>query len=73
VNTLSILIALAPVGQFNVTWYLLPLAAVISLVYSATRYEDTQRILSRAGRLFMQILVFMTIILGVLVALSYRL
>lgn len=72
-NTLFILIALAPAGQINVTWYLLPLAAVISLVYSATRYEDTQRILTRAGRLFMQILVFMTIILGVLVALSYRL
>ena len=72
-NTLLILIALAPVGQVNVTWYLLPLSAVISLVYSATRYEETQRILTRAGRLFLQILAFMTIIPGVLVALSYRL
>jgi hypothetical protein len=72
VNTLLFLIAFLP-GQINVTWYLLPLAAVISLVYSATRYEDTERILRRAGRLFLQILVFMTIILGVLVALSFRL
>lgn len=71
-STLLLLIAFVP-GQINVTWYLLPLAAVISLVYSATRYEDTERILRRAGRLFMQILVFMTIILGVLVALSFRL
>ena len=72
-NISLILMALPPVGQIGVTWYLLPLAAVISLVYSATRYEDTHRILTRAGRLFVQILLFMTIILGVLVALSFRL
>ena len=72
-NTLPLLIALVPLAQINVTWYLLPLAAAISLVYKATRYEDPQRILRGAGRLFIQIIVFMAIILGVLVALSYRL
>lgn len=71
-SAIAFLIAFVP-GQVNVTWYLLPLAAVISLVYSATRYEDTERILRRAGRLFVQILVFMAVILGVLVALSFRL
>jgi uncharacterized membrane protein YidH (DUF202 family) len=57
----------------SVTWYLLPLAAVISLVYSATRYESQGRILRRGGTLFVQILFFMAVILGVLAALSYRL
>lgn len=57
----------------SVTWYLLPLAAVISLVYSATRYEAQGRILRRAGTLFVQILFFMAVILAVLAALSYRL
>lgn len=57
----------------NVTWYLLPLAAAISLVYTASRYEDSARIVARAVRLFGSILVFMGIILGVLVALSYGL
>ena len=57
----------------NITWYLLPLAAAISLVYSASRYESPRRIVSRSVRLFGQILVFMGIILGVLVALSHGL
>lgn len=72
-STILLLAMFPPAGQINVTWYLLPLAAVISLVYKATRYEDPHRILTSAGRLFVQILVFMTIILGVLVALSFRL
>ncbi|REJ95496.1 MAG: hypothetical protein DWQ34_01405 [Planctomycetota bacterium] len=60
-------------AQLGVTWYLFPLAAVISLVYSATRYEAPARILSRAGKLFLQILFFMAVILGVLMLLSFRL
>ena len=59
-------------AQLGVTWYLFPLAAVISLVYSATRYEAPARILSRAGKLFAQILFFMAVILGVLMLLSFR-
>lgn len=59
--------------QIGLTWYLLPLAAAISLVYSATRNESTSRIISRALRLFVQVLFFMAVILGVLLALSFRL
>ena len=51
-------------------WYLLPLAAVVSLVYSASRYELTENILRRAARLFVQILVFMTAVFFLLWALS---
>ncbi|SFI66956.1 hypothetical protein [Planctomicrobium piriforme] len=57
----------------NITWYLFPLAAAVSLVWNASRYESPEIILKRAGRMFVQILVFMAIILGLLVALSYRL
>ena len=60
-------------AQLGVTWYLFPLAAVISLVYSATRFESPSRILSRAGKLFLQVLFFMAIILGVLILFSFRL
>ncbi len=56
--------------EINVTWYLLPLAAAVSFVYSASRYEDSARIVSRAVRLFGSIILFMGIILGVLVGLS---
>jgi hypothetical protein len=56
--------------QVNVLWYLFPLAAVISLVYSASRYELTERILQRAGRLFVTIVVFMAIVLVILLLLS---
>jgi hypothetical protein len=59
--------------QIGLTWYLLPLAAAISLVYSATRYESTSRIINRSVRLFLQVLFFMGVILGVLLALSFRL
>ena len=57
----------------NITWYLLPLAAAISLVWNASRYEATEMILRRSGRMFVQILIFMTIILAALIALSYKL
>lgn len=60
-------------AQIGLTWYLLPLTAAISLVYSATRNEAPGRILSRALRLFLQVLFFMGIILGVLLALSFKL
>ena len=54
----------------NTMWYMLPLAAVISLVYSASRYEVPEKILRRAGKLFVQMLLFMGIVRGVLMVLS---
>lgn len=60
-------------AQTNVTWYLLPLAAVISLVYSASRYELPERILRRAVRLFLTIVIFMTIVFALLLWLSHNL
>ena len=54
----------------NVLWYLLPLAAVISLVYSTSRYELRDRILHRALRLFLQIALFMGAVFVVLFVLS---
>lgn len=38
----------APISRL---WYLFPLVIVISLVYSASRFESPERILFRAGRL----------------------
>jgi hypothetical protein len=60
-------------AQANVTWYLLPLALAISLVYSASRYELPERILSRATRLFLQIVGFMGAAFLVLWMLTYGL
>ena len=54
----------------NVLWYLLPLAVAISLVYSASRFEQPERILRRAARLFLQILLFMGAVFAVLFVLS---
>ena len=48
------------------TWYLFPLAIVISLIYSASRYELPSKILSRAGRMFLTIMIFMGIVFVVL-------
>ena len=56
----------------NVTWYLLPLAMIISLVYSASRFELPDRILRRAIWLFPQIIGFMGIVFAVLWVLSYK-
>jgi hypothetical protein len=57
----------------GVAWYMLPLAMVISLVYSASRYELPEYILSRALKLFVQIVVFMMIAFGILWVLTYAL
>lgn len=57
----------------NITWFLFPLAGAISLVWNASRYESTELILKRSLRMFIQILIFMAIILAILVALSYKL
>ena len=60
-------------AQISVTWYLFPLALVISLVYSASRYELPDRVLRRAGRLFINIMIFMTVVFVILFALSRKL
>lgn len=57
----------------NITWYLLPMAASVSLVWTASRYESTPVIIRRSVRLFLQILFFMAVILVGLAVLSYRL
>jgi hypothetical protein len=54
-------------------FYLLPVSASVSLVYSATRYEHPPRILSNALRLFVKILLFMAASMAVLAALSWNL
>ena len=61
------LLAAGTVGRL---WFLLPLIVIVSLVYSASRYEAPERILSRAGRLGLQIAGFMTIVLALLAWLS---
>ncbi len=60
-------------GHANITWHLIPMAAAISLVYSASRYELTGRIITRAIRLFAPILVIMGAAFLLLLALSYNL
>ena len=57
----------------NMTWYLFPLALVVSLVYSASRYELPSRILRHAISCFVRIILFMAVILVVLWWLSFRL
>jgi len=57
----------------NITWYLVPLAAAVSLVWEASRYEQTDVILRKAVKLFVQILLFMAVVLVLLLALSHNL
>jgi hypothetical protein len=59
--------------MMNITWFLFPLAAAVSLVWNTSRYESTGVILKRSGKMFLQIILFMAVILGVLIALSYNL
>lgn len=53
-----------------VYWLLLPLVAVVSLVYSATRHEEWPLIWRRAARLAVLILGFMMLILAILLGLQ---
>ncbi len=53
-------------STINYLWYAFPLAVVISLVYSASRYESPKVILRRSARLFVTILVFMALVLAFL-------
>jgi hypothetical protein len=51
-------------------WFLVPLVVVVSLVYSASRFESPERILYRAGRLCATILGFMALVFVILWLLS---
>ncbi len=66
----SLILTLADV---NIYWHIIPLSLVVSLVYSASRYELSDRIVRRSVRLFFTIVIFMAVVLGVLWALSYNL
>ena len=57
-------------GSISRLWFLIPLIVVISLVYSASRYESPERIIRRAGRLGLQIAGFMAVVLALLAWLS---
>ena len=57
----------------NYMAFLFPLSAVVSLVYSATRYEHPPRIIANALRLFVKIVLFMVAAMAVLAALSWKL
>jgi hypothetical protein len=60
----------AGVGGPSRLWFLLPLIVMISLVYSASRYETPVRIIRRAAKLFLQIFGFMAVVLALLAWLS---
>jgi hypothetical protein len=51
-------------------WFLLPLIVIVSLVYSASRYESPSHILRRAAKYCLQIAGFMTAVLALLAWLS---
>lgn len=55
------------------TWYIVPLTASIALVYNASRYEMPSKIMGRAGRMFLTILLGMAVLYGLLYFLSVRL
>ena len=62
---------LLPLAAINLMWYAVPLVVVISLVYSATRHEETSAILTHAVRLGVMITLFMTAIMIVLALISW--
>ena len=55
------------------SWYVIPLTASISLVYNASRYEMPEKIIRRAIRMFVTILIGMAVLYGLLYFLSVRL
>lgn len=63
------LVPLLAVGM-NVTWWLLPLAVTVSLVYNASRYELPERILQRSLKMGVAIMAFMGGALAILFMLS---
>lgn len=56
--------------SINVNWYLLPMVAIISLVYSASQYELPEKIVRVATKRFVYILAFMALAFAILWFLS---
>ncbi|EDL58465.1 hypothetical protein [Gimesia maris] len=67
--TVSLLFA----SQVNAVVYLIPLLAVISLVYNATRYELPQIIIQRSIRFFFTSVIIMGALMTLLALLSWNL
>jgi hypothetical protein len=61
---------LAAFENMQRSWHLLPLIVVVSLVYTASRYESQPKIIRRSIRLALTIAGFMVVVLGILVFLS---
>jgi hypothetical protein len=64
---------LLPLATINMMWFALPLVVSISLVYSATRHEALDSILSHSLRLGLMIGLFMVGIMALLALLSWQL
>jgi K+-transporting ATPase A subunit len=60
-------------NQAQVILYIPMLAAAISLVYSASRFESPARIIQRATSLFLRGMVILVLAMGALTFLSWRL
>lgn len=60
-------------NQVNAVVYLIPLLAVISLVYNATRYEIPHVIIQRSIRFFFYALIIMGGLMTILAILSWNL
>ncbi len=56
----------------NYMWYAVPLIITVSLVYSATRHEETGSILQHSVRIGGWILGFMAAIFAVLLLVSWQ-
>ncbi|HVJ87152.1 MAG TPA: hypothetical protein VM452_15965 [Caulifigura sp.] len=55
------------------TWLAIPLAAVVSLVWNTSRFEEPRCILARSMRMFLTLMIFMALIGGALFLLSHNL
>jgi hypothetical protein len=60
------LFAQSPAGQLPYYWHLPVLLVIISLVYSATRFDDWPHILREALRWGLRLLVFLMVIVVLL-------
>jgi hypothetical protein len=66
----SVLLSMAQAAPIPRLWFLPPLVVIISLVYSATRFESPERIVKRAARLAGTIFFFMGVVFALLWFLS---
>lgn len=66
-------VSLLLANQVNAIVYLIPLLAVISLVYNATRYEIPEVIIKRSIRFFFTAIIIMGALMTLLALLSWNL